>query len=341
MDKDEALYYKLEDYLDGKLPEKERKEIENRIATDEQVAEQLALVRLERELAGLMVDDELEDKMERWSKEAEAQRMEEGNGLNTNENNSPENYKKRNNRLPGLLLVLLALAFVLWLLPPLFTSDTLPHEQTEEPGREGSTPIPPTTESTTKETAPTQPESPAYQDATEDASPSPPTPPVAEDGSAEENQAQQLALAMAASIFPIEDMSIRSITKEGNEGESPLEKGYRLMGEGKLKEAQQALESISDENRGLYLNARQYLAYVYFEQKNYEAAIPVFEELIRIGYVDTEKMKWLLALSYLSAGKEEAKGLALLKEVAENDGQNEFSQMAKDFLSSLKEIKNE
>ena len=53
MDK-EALYYMLEDYLDGRLSEKESATIRQLIANDEAVAEQFKLVKLEREMASVI-----------------------------------------------------------------------------------------------------------------------------------------------------------------------------------------------------------------------------------------------------------------------------------------------
>ena len=113
MDK-EALYYKLEDYLDGKLSEKERGELQTRIATDEQVAEHLALVRMERELAGLMADDELEAKMQQWAGEDDTRRRKEENRLGQDGLNGPSSKRW----WLGLLFAILVLVIGYRLLSP-------------------------------------------------------------------------------------------------------------------------------------------------------------------------------------------------------------------------------
>lgn len=335
MDKDEALYYKLEEFLDGKLPEKEREELQNRIATDEQVAEQLALVRLERELAGLMADDELEARMQQWSGETETRRQEEENGLGR------EDDKRRTGgrRVAGLLIVVVSLVVGYWLFnpgapePP--AEPPAGEENTGELPQRESAPPPPVSDTPGKESEPSGQQQPERQTPSRPSSPNPSPPIAAEKPARQDNRAQQLAMAIAASTSPIEDIGTRSTPEPGGE-EPPLEKGFRLLAEGKLDEARQTLESIPPEPRGRYLNARQYLAYTCFEQKDYKAAIPIFEELIEIGYVDEDKMKWYLALSYLSEGRPD-KGLPMAREVAGNEREKEAQQAAKALLEALEE----
>ncbi|MCB0554905.1 MAG: hypothetical protein KDD02_15240 [Phaeodactylibacter sp.] len=330
MDK-EALYYKLEDYLDGKLSEKERGELQTRIATDEQVAEHLALVRMERELAGLMADDELEAKMQQWAGEADTRRRKEENRLGQDGLNGPSSKRW----WLGLLFAILVLVIGYRLLSPPGPTEG---EHVEEAAPLEEEPLLPAVEvPAEKPAAPSrqQPQQPVPgEKATPPPSPSQ-SPPVAAEKPAQPDRAQQLALAIAASTSPIRNMGTRSNGNPAAEAEEPpLEKGFRLMSEGQLAEARQTLESIPPEPRGLYLNARQYLAYIYFEQKDYETAIPVFEELTRIGYTDKDKMKWYLALAYLSAGQP-AEGLPLVREVAQNEKEEAFQKAAKGLLVAL------
>ncbi|MCO6490750.1 MAG: hypothetical protein J5I98_20200 [Phaeodactylibacter sp.] len=334
MDKDEALYYQLEDYLDGKLPEKEREKLQSRIATDEQVAEQLALVRLERELAGLMADDELEAKMQQWAEEAETRRKEEENGL------GQEGKKERLGLrwLAGLSIVAAALVAGYWL----FSPDTPAppkrpsgEERAGEAPRQESAP-PPVSDTPEEKTEPSRQQQPERQNPLRPSS-STQSPPVASERPTRTEMAQQLALALAETTSPIEHTGARNAERRSaDKEESPLDKGFRQMGENNLTEARQTLEAIPPEPRGVYRNARQYLAYIYFEQGDYNAAIPIFKELISISYADAGKMKWYLALAYLSTG-DTGKGLPLAREVAASDKEKKAQEAAVKLLEDLGE----
>lgn len=336
MDK-EALYHKLKDYLDGKLSEEEHRDLKTRINTDEAIAEQLALVRLEKELADLMLDDELDTKMAEWSKEEQ---------LPPSEKDKPKEPANKNKPSRGwwlgILAVLSVVVITYWLLrpgqiPPSLTpaTNTAPPTSIDE------------TVSDENPTLPDQVDDQKQEDVQEIESTSPQQPienkristpkdsrPVAEQTPSENNPIQQLAMNTAAQTSPIGSLGISRAAEQTDE--SSFQKGYRLMGEGKLEEAQQVLETISDENRALYLNAQQYLAYVYFEQANYQAVIPIFESLIAVPYANKEQMEWLLALAYLATG-EESKGLALAEAVAKSEKESPITKVAKSFLEEIKD----
>lgn len=333
-DKYEALYYQLEDYLDGKLPEKESKALQARIAAEEEVAEQLALVRLERELARLMDEDEMEAKMKQWA------------GKPKEENGAPPAGRGGGNRwLWGGVILACLLAVGYWFFMPEPPpggqgQEQIGADQPNEPSSPDEGTLSPDAQQGGETT--TSGQERQLTDTVPGTAP-PPTapekkPPVAETPTRQEkDKAQQLALALAKTTSPIEHTGARNADRRSaDEEESPLDKGFRLMGENNLKGARETLEAIPPEPRGVYLNARQYLAYVYFEQGDYQAAIPVFEDLIRIPYADAGKMKWYLALAYLSTGNT-GKGLPLAREVAANDREKKAQEAAVKLLRDLGE----
>ena len=107
-----------------------------------------------------------------------------------------------------------------------------------------------------------------------------------------------------------------------------------MMG-GKLEEAQKVLKAINEENEALFLNAQQYLAYIYFEQQNYKASIPIFKQLIGNNYQDKEKMQWCLALSYLITAQAE-KGQELINQIAKDTNDKNIKERATILKAKLK-----
>lgn len=65
-----ALHEKLDLYLKGSLNTSEQAEVQHLIDTDKRVAEQLELVRLEQELAEVLIDKKLDEMMRAWNEEA-------------------------------------------------------------------------------------------------------------------------------------------------------------------------------------------------------------------------------------------------------------------------------
>ena len=330
MDKEE-LYYKLEDYLDGKLSETEQEALQKQIATDEEAAEQLALLRLERELANLMTDDKIDAKMQQWSKEKAVRRQSERNGQEISKRENGKGHVYWRSVVLGLLFFTLAVVGGYWLLlysPPIQAPETINEQESEQSTSEGKALRP------IEDEPPSRQEPAQINPAEKETPPSQKAPPIAEKQNTKRAAIQQLALAAAAATSPIGDMKFRGKNDQRNEEESILGKGYRLMGEGKLDEARQVLSEIPEAEKSLHQNAQQYIAYIHFEQKDYEATIPILENLIGIGYADKEKMKWLLALSYLAIGNE-TQGLELTKAIAESDRKSSFQKAAATLLQEL------
>jgi hypothetical protein len=326
------IYGLLEDYLDGKLSEADRQKVETRIASEEEVAAQLEMLRLERELGSLLLEDKLQAKMDSWAAEKTAHRQATGNGQG--EPGEAEKQRDRRWWIPMLLVLFIGLAY--WYLSP-----EPPSDNKVPPGQTGLDPAPMDTvtnqpavvpegsgQQGLEEIAPDAPDRTASPDRNQPQGKTT-SPPIAEQDT-DEDYAQPLAMALA-DTRPVTDIDFGTKSVNSTEGETAFEKGYRLMGEGMLEEALPVLQSIPEEEKGLYLNARQYVAYILFEQKNYTEAKPILEELLDIGYAEESKMQWLLALSYL-ATNEQQRGLELIERLANQSGRGVYKSRAQHFL---------
>jgi cytochrome c-type biogenesis protein CcmH/NrfG len=321
-----SLHDKLAAYLQNRLDAKEQAEVEQLIESDKAVAEQLTLVRMEHELATVLLDDKLDAMMEAWEKEEAGEESSDSADPTLDKQPPPSN----NRPLFWLLGVLLAGALIYFLWP------TVPaQEQQVEPQENRSLTTPSETEqddSAPTVTAPAaeepanNPERPAEQAA----------PPIAQDQPASsEPTYQQLALAMADDYSPINKLNIRTRGEQA-EDEPPIVRGYYLMGKGDLKGAEEALLSVPEQPEKYYLNAQQYLAFIYYEQGDYGMAIPILEQLIERGYYNQDDMGWYLALSYLAEG-DKTKGEAQLKDFLANYPTDDRNSNARTLLDKIPE----
>lgn len=276
MSKDE-LYEQLEAYLDGKLPAQEVAQLRIRIATEEEVAEQLAMLRLERELAGLMMDQELEGLMEDWQTETSL----------------PKSVEKASiiaqYRLWLIILIVFAsLGFVLMVLYPfpwysLEDTPALPAQDRQEQ------PSPPTQRPIEKKKSlpPTKL----------------PPPPIAK---ALPSRAQTIAIAKANQLAPLRDLGLQGEFRgpaEDTASLSNFERGYAYLTIGRLKEAATTLAQITTESEA-FESAQFYLALVHIETQAYDKAIPVLEALLRdASIIEQERLEWYLALAYCTTGQ--------------------------------------
>ncbi|MBV6653005.1 MAG: hypothetical protein KI786_04570, partial [Mameliella sp.] len=254
-----ALYEKLDAYLKGSLNTAEQAEVRHLIDSDKSVAEQLELVRLEQALAEVMVDEKLEEMMKSWNEESSSPSPISDTAPKPKAGSFPGKWV-----MWGSVLIICA-GLVYWSWPPSHetgASDVVNEEPPSSVKSENTEPtIDANTEAATSE--------PATQETKKTPAPakkeSKTPPPIA---SAKEPQPstamQQLALAVATNTSPTGGLNI--VRKGEQANESPLAKGYRLMGEGKLDEAESALLTVPETQERRYLNAQQYLAFIYFEK---------------------------------------------------------------------------
>lgn len=321
-----ALYEKLDAYLKGSLNTAEQAEVRHLIDSDKSVAEQLELVRLEQALAEVMVDEKLEEMMKSWNEESSSPSPISDTAPKPKAGSFPGKWV-----MWGSVLIICA-GLVYWSWPPSHetgASDVVNEEPPSSVKSENTEPtIDANTEAATSE--------PATQETKKTPAPakkeSKTPPPIA---SAKEPQPstamQQLALAVATNTSPTGGLNI--VRKGEQANESPLAKGYRLMGEGKLDEAESALLTVPETQERRYLNAQQYLAFIYFEKGEYEKVIPILEDLTQQPYSQQAEMEWYLALSYLAT--ENPKGLEALKQVATESASPEIQKEAQQILDEI------
>lgn len=299
----EILYQQLAYYLDDKLSADERAALQHQIDTNEEVAKELALLRMEKELAALLIEEDLDKKMATWNKE-----MDQHTGQDTP---PPTQTKDRTTKPsnPGKWLILLLacisiIGFYLYSIEPAPVLE----EQQELPSS------PPKVDDYQQAPGEPQEEENTVPPSAPDLSPQ--QPPVADQKNTPKQTTQLIALAEAQSDSPIDNILLRDTRSTNPKSENPIEKALLLLKNKELNAAQSVLHNVSKQpNEELYKNAQQYLAYLYFEQKQYELAIPILENLLSMNFYDKPNMEWYLSLAYLATKKEDA-GRKLVAKIA-------------------------
>jgi tetratricopeptide (TPR) repeat protein len=322
-----TLHEKLDAYLKGRLDAAEQAEVRQLIDSDKDVADQLELVRLEQELAEVLVDEKLDEMMKSWDEEEPSP--------NAVSDSSP---KPNASKFPGKwttwgFVIIVFIGLLIWSWSSGEESEAL-NAVTETPSS-----VPQLNETETLGDTPKKAESlqlpsqeinPAQGTSKQEPEA---TPPIAnaQKTAAPSAEMQQLALAVAKTTSPIDGLEI---IKRGAQADEPsLIKGYRLMGEGKLDEAKSALLTVTEARGRQYLNAQQYLAFIYFEKGEYEKSIPILENLTQQPYSQQAEMEWYLALSYLAT--ENPKGLEALKQVVTESTSPEIQDKAQQLLDKI------
>ncbi|MEQ8702318.1 MAG: hypothetical protein RIC19_00295 [Phaeodactylibacter sp.] len=325
-----TLHEKLDAYLKGSLDAAEQAEIRQLVDSDKDVADQLELVRLEQELAEVMVDEKLDEMMKAWNEEDSSPSAKSDSSPKPNAGNIPGKWT-----IWGLVIIIFA-GLLVWSWPSDEESEAL-NAVTETPSS-----VPQLNETETSGDTPKKAES--LQPPSQETEPVPgtsekepeATPPIAnaQEAASPAVEMQQLALAVATNTSPTGGLNI--VRKGEQANESPLAKGYRLMGEGKLDEAESVLLTVPEAQERRYLNAQQYLAFIYFEKGEYEKAIPILEDLTQQPYSQQAEMEWYLALAYLVT--ENPKGLDALKQVAAQSASTEIQEKAQQLLDKINEL---
>lgn len=322
-----TLHEKLDAYLKGSLNAAEQAEVRQLIDSDKEVAEHLELVRLEQELAEVMVNEKLEEMMKAWNEEASSPSAISDSSPRPHAGNFPGKWT-----IGGLVIIVFA-GLLIWSWPSdeereafdVVTETPSSSPQSDETGPSGSA-----SNKAESLQPPSQETMPAPGSAEQEPEASPPIANTKETTSPSAEM-QQLALAVANTTSPIAGLKI--VKRGAQTNKSPLAKGYRLMGEGKLDEAEPALLTVPESQNRQYLNAQQYLAFIYFEKGKYEQVIPILENLTQQPYSQQAEMEWYLALSYLAT--ENAKGLDALKQVATQSASADIRQKAQQLLDEI------
>lgn len=264
MDREEELFYRIENYLRDKMSEEDRNAFEAEMAADPQLAEAVDLQRFEQTSLEVLLEEDLTAKMAKWGQET-----------------APP-AKQAKSHFPRLWILLIAGAmlvglYFLWKSTSGPENDSLMEEQEKA--------IPPATE----DLPPAKVELDTTRAiATQETEEQPPVTKknVVPDPPPQERQrglsSQALALALYEERTPSHLQSsstMRSGSTDQNDT-SALIRGIELFEQALYQEAINTLEQIdSVQEEQTFRAAAEYLAHAYFQAKDFEKAAVFFRNI--------------------------------------------------------------
>jgi hypothetical protein len=320
-------YEKIELYLKKELTQDEMKAFENDIKNNPKLAEAVELHRLEWDAMEVLIEADLKKKMTEWNVPFEVtpsvfspKNDEKSNLVNTN-----PITRNRLNWLMGIAasLTLLTVATVWYFNRPQpqkpEISTTEPIQKIDTPSTNTPSVFPPILEDKKEEKIV---EKPQKQDTKKVE-----TPNIKDDKN-------YLAYAYEAyeneGAPTYEDMQVR-----GASNENILDEAGKAYDKKDYKRAIDLLKNtpVSDENFG----ALEILAHAEFQSKNHKAALPVFQNLLKLsGKKSKEKSEWYLLLCYLSDYKNHKTEFNKLSESILAQKEHAYFEVTKNLLSKIK-----
>jgi anti-sigma factor RsiW len=303
MDEQEKLFFKIEDYLQGKLPPAEAQEFEKDIAADPELAAAVKKHRFEQQGLEYLLEQELREKMQAWKAE-----------------DSGASRPPRPRRPWWLLglFALLAAGLFIYLKKKPEPSLLTPPAIEETPTGTSETPA---------DEAPAAPAGPVAEVPSSSTKPEAPAPRTAAPPDA---RAEQI---LAFHELPEHYQGqVRSATPPPSP--TALDAALKAYEAGRYAEAIQLLRSgeMSDDGREL-------LAHAYLKQGEYAQAARLFREMAQAGYSAPvqDRMEWNLLLSLLlrqPSGNAETQ--ALLKKMAAPENYHDYQAKARELAALLK-----
>lgn len=320
MDQEEELFYKIEDYLRGRMEKADKVAFEAEMAVNDALAEAVALQRFEQTSLEYLLEEDLTAKMAKWEKEPPA---------------SPTaiSQVKRRSFREGILLIGVALLIGLFfLLKPYFQSSAeVPVDKAEETVPSSKEELPPTkVELDTSRAIATEEVLPAIKKQV-------PTPPKQRPSGL---STEALAVVLYRQKMPAHlqgSNTIRSGSTDQNE-ESALIRGIKLYEDSLYKEAITTFKQIdSVQQQQAFQTAGDYLAHAYFQVGDYEQAAVLFREIRDKSRITVkERAEGYLMISLLAAYSQNKSEVdQLLKKVAA-DEYHDFRELAKQAIARLK-----
>jgi negative regulator of sigma E activity len=323
-------YEKIELYLKKELTQDEMIAFENDIKNNPKLAEAVKLHRLEWDAMEVLIEADLKKKMTEWHVPFEATPLPKSSASATvfeaktseNEAKSHKLSLVQRNWLMGIAasLTLLTVATVWYFNRP--QQSQKPEISTIEPNQKVDTPsvfLPKTNEKTEDKIAV---EKPQKQDIKKVETPN------------LKDDKNYLAYAYEAyeneGAPKYEDMQIR-----GANNENIMDEAGKAYDKKDYKRTIDLLKNtpISDEN----FNALEILAHAYFQSKNTKAALPIFQNLLKLsGKKSREKSEWYLLLCYLSDYKNHKTDFNLLSESILAQKEHAYFEATKNFFNKMK-----
>ncbi|MBK8562509.1 MAG: hypothetical protein IPN76_03980 [Saprospiraceae bacterium] len=297
MKNDEHTFFKIQDYLAGKLTPAEAAAFEQDIAADHELAETVEMQRFEGEAIDLMIADDLRQQIKGWETAPPK-------GL---ADSKPSN---RQWLWPGLGLVALLVigGLFFWKNEPAQTDPTPPIPTNTETQKEAPV-VPPTTPST------------PIAGQTDDKQP---------DKTLPKNGYDEKRLALAEASFgtptALADDNVRS--PSGQPVADPLKEWKALLRQAK-PDYQKAITGLlkAPQNEA----AESLLAYAYFKDKQFDKAAAIYQRLAaneKLTPAQKDEAEWHLLMSLLPDRANKQKVDDLLSKMAKPDNYHEYQQQA-------------
>ncbi|MEN0002755.1 MAG: hypothetical protein AAF798_01380 [Bacteroidota bacterium] len=319
MDKDDKRFLLIDNYLNGKLSSEEEAEVEAQLKHDEELSEIYALLRLEREMADVLLENAIEAKMKAWKTEQ--------TGIK-----EPVELPKKKRKINWLPFVIVGLVVVL---AGVFYTPTFLEEPADSPSSIGpqSSPRPvvepPGAEQTPKAD---DPKEASEAPTTKESIPSKKPTASKEAEKIIDDQASQLRQLAMAQLEELSDRMNRAgrTTKRPVKGATLLERGEFYFQANQLDSAKLVLETISEEVDD-YLGAQELLVYTYIKTKDFNSAIPILVNLLELEPIDEEQLRLCLGLAYVANSQEKA-GFDILETLSSSGRDAKVKEVASAFL---------
>ena len=314
----EEQYNEIQDFLDGKFTNARAQEFRQAVANNEQLASDVAFVRLEREMQDALLDDEFSAQMKEWQKEKD--------GLPDPPPDDFSPKKNGGNRYWLLFLLPLAVACICWLKSQPSEPTQVPNpsaeatEEVAEPPVDPQTPNPPI-EANEPPAQPNQPEKKTTpkQDR-----------PIAQTGP---SGAELLAMINE------HDLQMGYIP-QGVRGSAArqLAEAENARNAGRYDEAATIYKKVAEEKSEEGTDAAMNLGLLYFNLKKYGEAVPYFKKVAGTSYADDAQ--YYMALCYV-ANRQFGEATTLLEDLIVRDGfvREADRKKAEGLLEKLREIK--
>ena len=309
MEPNEDLFFKIEDYLKGKLSREEAIKMEREMAGDPNLAELVEKQRLENEGLEYLVEEELLTKIQEWEADSAGQK---------------NSGRGNRNFLLSILLGVLILCIVGFLLIPK-GKDTIPEDQNPAP----EAPLELQPEQIEKEEPPTR----ENQEPPEDR-------PVAEKQENQNASPKYLAVFSANYEVP-EHLKTYSRTVEEQNPETTLESGLKAFVDSDWSTVIEEFSRIDSlQSPSDFRIANEYLAHAYLQARQFAKATGIFESMVPVSDGSAlDRTEWYLMLSLLPDHRRHKKQIdLLLDKMIDPDSYHAYFGRAKEVRSALQQL---
>ena len=342
--KDFNLYERIEAYLKGELSAEAAKIFAAEIAANADLQQQVALHRLEEQAMEVVVENDLRGKMATWKSQKSVLDTPSVKETQTGSRNTffapmtavrGGNFTRYAWAAAASVTILAAAMIWFWDRPVRPTENQA--TKSEQPQNQSVSPVDTTEEilfgsgirpdSTTSETV---------EKKKKGEKEIPLTPPTSKTVPPNTNEFDGKTRTVAEEAYAHSDRpSYEDATaSRGTNSTNNLDAAGKAYDRKQYATAIEMLKNtpVSDEN----FAAIDILAHAYFQSKNYKAAVPAFQNLLKLsGRRSQEKSEWYLLLAYLANGKAyQSQFEALAKKITGNK-EHEYSESARSLLSEL------